>query len=53
MEYFAFGILSVLSALLFPAICLAGYAPRRIGAWFNRADPPRDRVGAYPFTTPA
>ncbi|MGO4810591.1 hypothetical protein AB4156_13550 [Cupriavidus sp. 2MCAB6] len=47
MQYFAFGIISVFSALLFPAIYLAGYGLRRIGAWFNRADPPRDRVGAY------
>lgn len=44
---FIFGQASMALAVLFPLIYLAGYFLRCMGAWFNRAEAPKDRVIAY------
>ncbi len=44
---FTFGQISMALAVLFPLIYLAGHLLRCLGAWFNRAEAPKNRVIAY------
>ena len=46
MEHFSFGWVTLLFILITPAVYMFGRQVRRLGAWVQREEGPKERVGA-------
>ena len=51
MEHFSIGVLSFISAIIFPILYFTVFQLRRLGAWSKREEGPKDRIVFFLIVT--